>query len=418
LQHPGPWPITAEEFYRDGHMFHGPRFQTVSGMDVLADNGLTGRLRIPPKHDLFASHPEAELLIDPAVIDGAGQLLGGWSQSQGGYVLPVGIDKVEFYRPTPPPGTEVPVRIEITRFDLEANTLIGDMEVQDGEGRVWMRIRGWRDRVFIKDSRFMEVQRAPERRCFSNRKTLPGLPLDAVCTEITDDHLSAGAFSWIAGLHLTVDEMDRLKGVIGRRRSQFLLGRVAVKDAVRQWLAEQGRAAEMSHPAAISIGRREGGQPFVEPIRGAGRLPEISISHTDGRTLAIAASVPVGIDVEPLSRKTGEILDDFATPDEARTIRSLADQEPSEAWPTRLWCAKESVSKALGTGLGGQLRDFELVDVQPDGHMWIQHRPSGRQMIATTLRDEDMILAYTVGIQEDPEPAPSPKTAPGATRTG
>ena len=55
-------------------------------------------------------------------------------------------------------------------------------------------------------------------------------------------------------------------------------------------------------------------------------------------------------------------IDQFQT-----AVRTLEQRlAEAEAWETRLWCAKESVSKAIGTGLGGQLSDFRLVAVEPD----------------------------------------------------
>jgi acyl transferase domain-containing protein len=82
LEAPGPWPITADEFYDDKYTFHGPRFRTLAKMETLGDNGMTGTLRVLPKSDLFATQADPLLLTDPAIIDGAGQLLGGWAQAQ------------------------------------------------------------------------------------------------------------------------------------------------------------------------------------------------------------------------------------------------------------------------------------------------------------------------------------------------
>jgi phosphopantetheinyl transferase len=166
-----------------------------------------------------------------------------------------------------------------------------------------------------------------------------------------------------------------------------------VKDAIRCWLAEQQDSDTMVHPAAISIGQTESGQPFVEPIEGVDRLPKISLSHTDGCIVAVASSEAVGIDVEPASAETGRILEHFADQYESQLIRDLSADQPAEAWETRLWCAKESVSKAIGTGLGGQLSDFRLVAVEPNGRLRIHHQPSSRELIAATSRDDTMILA-------------------------
>ena len=346
-----------------------------------------------PKHDLFASQPDLQLLLDPAVIDGAGQLLGSWSQTRGAYMLPIGIDKLELYRPSPPPGARVPIRLEITRFDLDANVATCDFEVQDGEGDVWMRVRGWRDRVFVKQSGFMEVHRAPERRCLSRPRTAAGLPANSVCTEIREDDLSSGSLAWIAALHLTSDELAGLRTMIGKRRSQFLLGRIAVKDAVRQWLAQQRGDKDMLHPAAISIGHTASGQPFVAPIAGFDRTAEHQpLAHRRlhrGHRCGRAGRDRRGAHNEA-NRGNPRALRRSC---EIQLIRELAADQPDEAWETRLWCAKESASKAVGTGLGGYMSDFRVVSIETDGCFHILHRPSSEPMGGRDHSRRNVILA-------------------------
>ncbi len=392
LGSPDSWPITAEQLYRDGHTFHGPRFQTVSGLDVLADNGLIARLRVLPKDDLFASQPSPALLTDPAVIDGAGQLFGSWSQTRGAYMLPVGVDKIEIYGPTPPAGTEVTIRLEVTRFERDNNLAAADMEILDGEGFVWMRIRGWRDRIFVKSNKFMDVQRLPGQLCLSDLKSLPGLSDDAVCAEITQDDIHSGSLTWVCRLHLAAEELETLQSTLGRRRSQYLLGRIAAKDAARAYLAWQA-GGEMIHPASIEIGNYESGQPFVKPIAGVDVLPNISISHSDGRAVAVASAAPMGVDIEPVERETERILGEFAQPEEIEMIDDLSARQPEECWPTRLWCAKESASKTLGTGLGGQIHDYQLLSADADGGLRIRHRPSAQELVVMTSRDESRVVA-------------------------
>jgi hypothetical protein len=76
-------------------------------------------------------------------------------------------------------------------------------------------------------------------------------------------------------------------------------------------------------------------------------------------------------------------------------IEQLASVQPQEAWPTRLWCAKEAVSKLLGTGLQGRPRDFVARDAEGDGRLLIEHAPTGKQFVVYTAWIEEYIVAYT-----------------------
>ena len=113
----GPWPITAEQVYSERFMFHGPAFQCVAGLGTLGNPGATGALAVRARDRLFASVPDPLLLTDPCVMDGVGQVVGLCAKMNGLCVLPIGVDRVEFYCPPPPPGTTVPIRIEVVELD-------------------------------------------------------------------------------------------------------------------------------------------------------------------------------------------------------------------------------------------------------------------------------------------------------------
>ncbi len=376
-------------------MFNGPRFQTVTALDQVGSNGLTATLTVFPKDDLFASLPEPQLLTDPCLIDGAGQLLCVWTMTQGRYVLPTGIGKLEIYRPSPPPGTEVPVRLAITRFDPEHATVYADLEIEDGEGYVWMRIQNWTDRVAPVSVKFARFQRMPTRYLFADDRPLDGLPPGYFATTLSEADLGLTTSVWLSRLFLTAEEIAAMDEMMGVRRRQFLLGRVAAKDAVRAWVAG-GAENPMLHPAQIELDHEPAGRPVVVPQAAMPDPPHLSISHTDNVAVALAGPTPLGIDIEPLSRQTEQILADFARPEEIALLDPLRSAQPDEAWPTRLWCGKEAAGKALGTGLNGQALDYQLTAASPDGRMTIVHRPTGQELTATTLRDGDAILAYSI----------------------
>ncbi|MBI3464137.1 MAG: polyketide synthase dehydratase domain-containing protein, partial [Planctomycetes bacterium] len=392
LESPGPWPITADQFYADKYTFHGPRFRTVSQMQSLGNNGLTGSLRVLSKTDLFAPLAVPLLLTDPAVIDGAGQLLGGWAQAFGAYVLPTAIERIEFYCPSPPPQTEVPIRVEITRY-VPDREIVANIEIQNGQGAPWMRFIGWRDHVISDKPQVMEVHRTPRTKALSQIEPLPGGPDDALLAAVADSEFGAGAFQWISYLYLTAEELAASRNMVGTRPSQFILGRIAAKDAVRAWLARQAEG-EMLHPATIVIDTEPNGRPVVRPMPGVATLPQISISHTGGRAIAAASSQPVGIDLESASSPSADLLAEFASGDEIAVLGGIGDESGDWAGPARLWCAKEAVGKALGTGLGGRPQDFQVIRADRDGRFEINHLPTGRQWTVSTIRDRAGVLAH------------------------
>ncbi|MGH3946657.1 MAG: polyketide synthase dehydratase domain-containing protein [Pseudonocardiaceae bacterium] len=60
-------------------MFHGPRFQGVVSLDRWGEDGISATMTTLPTGDLFAGTPEPTLLIDPQLLDAAGQIVGFWA---------------------------------------------------------------------------------------------------------------------------------------------------------------------------------------------------------------------------------------------------------------------------------------------------------------------------------------------------
>jgi phosphopantetheinyl transferase len=163
-------------------------------------------------------------------------------------------------------------------------------------------------------------------------------------------------------------ERDSYERQPPRGRRGWLLGRLAVKDAVRHLLWANG--VDAVWPAEIGVVNDERGKPYVTGRHGRA-LPrlEVSISHCAEVAVAFASTTAgpsrgggVGIDVEEVRPRPPETVE-FAL---NRTERELltncvrAGGDP-EVWFTRFWTAKEAVAKARGTGLAGRPRDFVVV---------------------------------------------------------
>ena len=340
LTNPRPAPVAAQELYDGDWMFHGPKFAAVARVDEVGDDGITGVL--------------TNLPADGALLDSAGQLVGHWMQislTVDQTVLPTGIRAVRFYGPKPKVGARLDcdgwIR-EISETEMRA-----DAEIRGGDGRVWCVIEGWATRRFATDERIWNVKFRPQSETLSE-------PHPGGWCVVRERWPDTGSRELIMRRYLCAAERPRYEELTPNTRRQWLLGRIAAKDAVRLRLWELG--AGPIYPAEITVENDDKGRPRV---RGAFRAPHLSLAHCGGKGrslgvgVAIAGPGPVGIDVEAVKER------DAGTEEVALTAaeRALLDRAPAgdrAALFTRLWTAKEAVGKALGTGLGGRPRDFEV----------------------------------------------------------
>ena len=387
------FPIPVERLYADGHFFHGPRFRCLAAIHTRGDQGLLGEL-VVPSHDSFLRATAApQMLTDPTVLDGVGQLLGAMFFDRNVDILPVGVDRIEFYRPPPPAGTRVAARLEIVDFDFDERRVAAIAEVLDGSGRVWFRVAGWRDLLFRYTRRLQLVRRMPERHTLAEERSLSGLPADTVTVVLPREVLRDARPDRLARLYLTVPEMATFRElhVNEPRQREWLMGRIAVKDAVRLWISRR-TARPMLHPLHLLVSNDADGRPLVTLAADLGPSPEVSLSHTARAASAVAADKPIGIDIEPEDGSRNLVLGDFATMEEIRKMREVAGL-PDAAWITRLWCAKEAAAKALGTGLRGRPASFEAVLVDKGGHFVVRCGEPPRHLQVTTDHFDGVVLA-------------------------
>ena len=190
-----------------------------------------------------------------------------------------------------------------------------------------------------------------------------------------------------------------------RRRRRWLFGRLAAKDAVRQLLPDaRGRAL---HPREVKIlkGRRGGPEATVEDPSVGGPHILVSIAHIDHVAVAIACAdrraQGIGIDVERF--RTDRVIERFGLSEsERRSLDGLAARARADH-VARMWCAKEAVSKALGTGLfplgGPSALTVERLDewgARLRVHVAESPEYGARWFEAATARNGDVVLATAV----------------------
>ncbi|MGW7406631.1 beta-ketoacyl synthase N-terminal-like domain-containing protein [Streptomyces sp. NPDC054833] len=384
---------TAAQLYEERWMFHGPAFQGVTELTAIGEKHIRGVITTPA--------------APGALLDNVGQILGYWimaTRTERTVVFPVQMRHMRFYGPHPAPGKQVECLVRITSL---ADTLLeADIELTVA-GRVWAQLTGWQDRRFDNDPQTRPVERFPERNTLSEPRPGGWSLLHERWPDLASREL-------IMRNSLGGAERSEYAAQAPRGRRQWLLGRIAAKDAVRQWLWEHGEGPLF--PAELRVRNDDLGRPYVTGEHGRA-LPPLDVSLAHRAEAAVAIVRPhtpgpgPGIDIEEVSERDPAALAAALGADELRLLHGrCADGEDSEPlWFTRFWAAKEAVAKAEGTGFGGRPRDFAVFDAAPDGGRLLV---SGRLERAYTvhcrsvrntpaLPDREYVVAWTTGPVEE-----------------
>ena len=341
---------TAAQLYAERWMFHGPAFQGVTALTALGDHHVRGTITTPP--------------APGALLDNVGQLLGYWimaTRTERTVVFPVQMRRLRFFGPHPLPGTEVECLVRIT--SLTDTVLEADVQLAV-DGTVWAELTGWQDRRFDNDPKTRPVERFPERNTLSETRPGGWSLLHERWPDLASREL-------IMRNSLSGAERSQYAEHAPRGRRQWLLGRIAAKDAVRQWLWDHGEGPVF--PAEIRVHNEESGRPYVTGLHGR-TLPPLDISLAHRAEAAVAIVRPhtpgpgPGIDIEEVVARDPATVATALGADELRLLRTrCARSGESEAlWFTRFWAAKEAVAKAEGSGFGGRPRDFQVLEAAAD----------------------------------------------------
>ncbi|MGH3826951.1 MAG: 4'-phosphopantetheinyl transferase family protein, partial [Pseudonocardiaceae bacterium] len=254
-------------------------------------------------------------------------------------------------------------------------TVRADMQMAH-RGRVWAHIEGWCSRRFDSDLETEAAERFPERHTLSRISPWGWAVLVDRWPDLASRDLAMRGYL-SAGERIDYDRCSP------RARRPWLLGRIAVKDAVRRWLWDQGCGPMF--PAEVRVSHDERGRPRVAGWLGATLPPlEVSLAHCQRAGVAIVRPLSgpehpgggVGIDIEEI------IEPDDRTQDVALSLRERAllaecraeTGESAAVWFTRFWTAKEAVSKAEGAGLCGRPLRFAVVEASST-ELSVQVRP-------------------------------------------
>ncbi len=191
-------------------------------------------------------------------------------------------------------------------------------------------------------------------------------------------------FQWSELIHWLIQSLDDCPLILGsampewlseqeqqrtfkaeKRRRDWLLGRWTAKNLVQRHLAET--TGETVPLAALTIGNDEDGAPYCEVLREAccvsvGRLPiSLTISHSHGHSLCAlclesdantqhGTRYSLGCDIERIEPREPNFVSSFFAAEEMALV-GAAGAGAEDVLTTAIWSAKESVLKAIRTGL-------------------------------------------------------------------
>jgi phosphopantetheinyl transferase len=375
---PGRTPLlTARQMYERRWMFHGPDYQAVTSIDTIGPDHVTGVLTTPD--------------TPGGLLDAAGHLVGYWVLEEydvDNRTFPVRVDALRFYSSAPTPGERIACHVRVDQ--LTATGVVAALQLVRPDGTVWAQADGWQLRRFSCDAATWAVDRAAGTALLARRHDEGWCWVGETWPDLASRELMARTY-------LTRDEWDAYERQPPQRRRHWLLGRIAVKDAVRAHVLDHG--AQTCFAVELTTGNDDIGRPWVRG-RFDRRLPELSVSLAHCGEVGVAIARPggsVGIDVLEVVHR-----------DEATIVAALGARErdllDGEVAFSRFFAAKEAAGKALGTGLAGSPRSLVVTAVRNDE---LVVRAGGRDM---TVRTADLthggrryVVAWTQLPTELPE---------------
>lgn len=340
-------PHTSDEFYAVGPMFHGPIFCLIRSFQGMSDWDIGAELVAGGPAECVAE-PPSQWVFEPLLLDALQQIVGYRAWLDGWFTMPTGMKRITRFGPPPAPGSRIRAAVKYRKLD--GRRIEADYEAYDENGRLWIRVdslQAWR---VLCPKTLLEANHKP-------REGYLATPWASGVDSIAGCRVGSSNFGdinpdWIARLYLRQNEWEAYKK---RPARDWLLGRIAAKDAVRAFLRDS--KGMLLHPLEMEIANEADGAPRVV-------LPHIaslvlSIAHIEDEAIAIASqSEGIGVDLAAVKPRDRE-FSDFAF---SRSELDLFPRSTRDAWIHRGWCAKEAAVKAFRLGFA-QMPDFHIEEI-------------------------------------------------------
>lgn len=415
LAHPRSVHWSGRDIYPSKLGF-GSRLRGIVFAESWAESGINYQVEVPSSSGSVTFTLMPSWTINPLLLQivTSGFML--WrchEKFTGAFSFPFRFRRLELKGSTPKEGTRLNCYLRLTGVTPRSH--LCDITVTGGNGNVVMEIDGWEEITERVPKNFCDMVLQPATSFISDCVPPevfgdPGTDVaSAVITDVPYPMFERNEELWLKILSNVVlnaperREAAKMKGSVARR-TEWLFGRIAVKEAVRRYL-KNFHQARWSY-ADVQIWPNENGKPQAIGAWGDNLTSklDVAIAHTSQFVIALAAAnAKIGVDVESISRNLSEEFTyGVFSPEELEHATKAANASQAII---RFWCAKEAVSKALGTGIRYSPKEMVVTNYLPDsGNVtmrltgaWLEvfKNFTGRDIPVSTRIVKDHALAFS-----------------------
>jgi acyl transferase domain-containing protein/phosphopantetheinyl transferase (holo-ACP synthase) len=405
--------LNSPNLYATG-MFHGPVFQSMQYVQAWDDSGIDVELTGCTLDGFFAEGARPQLVLNPVLLDAMGQVVACWLVQYVGtefHAFPSTIDRLELFESSPADRDGIVLRMRQRPADGVSTDIMArrlwQFDCIDGEGRVLMRGHDLVNLFFVVPPAYHAFRCDPLGGWLgapSNLALAPDVQLWDVPMMSEEFCAQSGSICLRIMAHALLSPVERaefqaLAGASLRRRREWLFGRAALKEAVRDWVESQ--TGQWLYPTDVVVQHDAQGAPWVDGwwTQTLVDAPRLSLSHHRSACLAAVSppDQPVGVDFETFGRvqQPGALVDSLA--DIERPLVHGLQGTALEERVLRLWCAKEAAAKCLGTGLQGQPEAFKVVAADEGFETLVVEHMTGTVETRLTCHDDTIIAVAVLG---------------------
>ena len=393
----------------------GKRLRGIQFVEQWSESGLDYEIAVPDEAGNVLSTRFPMWVVNPLLLEivvGGFQLWRSHERFIGAFAFPFRMRRLDLFGVIPREGATLKCYLRLTGVTPKSH--LCDISVTDGNGKEVFAVSGWEELTERVPAGYRELILQPATTFLTEQISAEALGnpstdvSSAFVTDLAYNIFERNEELWLKTLShiiLSAAERKQFAEMTGStsRRTEWLFGRVAAKEAVRRFLRDHYQARWSD--ADIQVWADDSGKPHALGAWGdylAVKI-DIAIAHTSQFIVALAAAnARVGVDVESIGR---DLSDEFAkgvfTPDELELAAQAAN--PSQAI-IKFWCAKEAVSKALGTGIRYSPKEMVVADFLSDSGTlsvrlegaWLEPFKAfkGRTISVTTRVLRDHALAF------------------------
>ena len=373
LSHPRSVNWSGHDIYPD-RLFHGESLRIVRHVDIWSEEGIDFEVEVPSRANAVRHTKIPLFSIWPMLMDGIVSTFSLWRAHEkfaGAISMPFRARRIIFHANTFVEGARL--RGYLRLISVTPRSHVADIQISDGNGNLLIHIRGWEELCERVPPEYHQFILRPSEQYLTRELPVellgsPATPVAAsVATDVPFKIFEHNQELWLKTLaHVLLSPVEReewleMQGATNRR-VEWLFGRAAAKEATRRFLIKHHQARWTN--ADIPIWPDDSGKPH--PLgpwsEHTATKIDLSITHTAKLIIAaVAANARIGLDIEMLGRA---LSDDFARgvfTHEELELAAHTGEAPTAI--LRFWCAKEAISKALGTGIRYSPQDLRITAI-------------------------------------------------------